>query len=131
MLAGPSETRTRGIRVRNQVAKPKVLRCAIYTRKSSEEGLEQDFNSLHAQRESCKAYIKSQKHEGWVALPFLYDDGGYRKDRTLTINEDEARTVRTIFELFLKLKNVREVQAELARLKLTTKPYPISTGKVL
>src|SRR5437762_11586788 len=53
------------------------LRCAIYTRKSSEEGLEQDFNSLHAQRESCEAYIKSQKHEGWVALPVLYDDGGY------------------------------------------------------
>src|SRR5712672_1354051 len=53
------------------------LRCAIYTRKSSEEGLEQDFNSLHAQRESCEAYIKSQKLEGWVALPVLYDDGGY------------------------------------------------------
>src|ERR1043166_4766704 len=53
------------------------LRCAIYTRKSSEEGLEQDFNSLHAQRESCEAYIKSQKHEGWTALPAIYDDGGY------------------------------------------------------
>src|SRR5437660_1941760 len=55
----------------------KVLRCAIYTRKSSEEGLEQDFNSLHAQRESCDAYIKSQRHEGWTPLPTLYDDGGY------------------------------------------------------
>ena len=63
--------------MRNQVAKPKSLKCAIYTRKSSEEGLEQDFNSLHAQRESCEAYIKSQKHEGWMALPNLYDDGGY------------------------------------------------------
>jgi len=230
--------------VRNQASKPKSLKCAIYTRKSSEEGLEQDFNSLHAQRESCEAYIKSQKHEGWMALPNLYDDGGYsggsierpalkklladiqsravdvvvvykvdrltrsladfakiveifdaagvsfvsvtqqfntttsmgrltlnvllsfaqferevtgerirdkiaaskqkgmwmggwvpigydRKDRTLVINQDEAKTVRTIFELFLKLKNVRQVQAELARLKLTTKPYPISTGKIL
>jgi site-specific DNA recombinase len=230
--------------VRNQAAKPKVLKCAIYTRKSSEEGLEQDFNSLHAQRESCEAYIKSQKHEGWMALSNLYDDGGYsggsierpalkklladiqsravdvvvvykvdrltrsladfakiveifdaagvsfvsvtqqfntttsmgrltlnvllsfaqferevtgerirdkiaaskqkgmwmggwvpigydRKDRTLTVNQDEAETVRTIFELFLKLRNVRKVQAELARLKLTTKPYPISTGKIL
>jgi site-specific DNA recombinase len=230
--------------VRNQAAKPKSLKCAIYTRKSSEEGLEQDFNSLHAQRESCEAYIKSQKHEGWMALPNLYDDGGYsggsierpalkklladiqsravdvvivykvdrltrsladfakiveifdaagvsfvsvtqqfntttsmgrltlnvllsfaqferevtgerirdkiaaskqkgmwmggwvpigydRKDRTLVINQDEAKTVRTIFELFLKLRNVRKVQAELARLKLTTKPYPISTGKIL
>src|SRR3954469_21617025 len=55
----------------------KQLRCAIYTRKSSEEGLEQDFNSLHAQREACEAFIKSQRHEGWVALPAHYDDGGY------------------------------------------------------
>ena len=55
----------------------RAFRCAIYTRKSSEEGLEQDFNSLHAQRESCEAYIKSQRHEGWVPLPALYDDGGY------------------------------------------------------
>ena len=233
-----------GVRVRNQAAKSKVLKCAIYTRKSSEEGLEQDFNSLHAQRESCEAYIRSQKHEGWTALPTQYDDGGYsggsierpalkelladiesravdvvvvykvdrltrsladfakiveifdaagvsfvsvtqqfntttsmgrltlnvllsfaqferevtgerirdkiaaskqkgmwmggwvpigydRKDRTLVVNEEEARTVRAIFELFLKLRNVRKVQAELARRRLTTKPYPISTGKVL
>jgi site-specific DNA recombinase len=53
------------------------LRCAIYTRKSTEEGLEQDFNSLDAQREACEAFILSQKHEGWVALPTHYDDGGY------------------------------------------------------
>jgi site-specific DNA recombinase len=230
--------------VRNPSAKPKILKCAIYTRKSSEEGLEQDFNSLHAQRESCEAYIKSQKHEGWMALPTLYDDGGYsggsmerpalrkllgdiqsravdvvvvykvdrltrsladfakiveifdaagvsfvsvtqqfntttsmgrltlnvllsfaqferevtgerirdkiaaskqkgmwmggwvpigydRKDRTLVINDAEANTVRTIFDLFLKLKNVRKVQAELTRLKLVTKPYPIASGKIL
>jgi DNA invertase Pin-like site-specific DNA recombinase len=52
------------------------LRCAIYTRKSSEEGLEQAFNSLHAQREACEAYIKSQRHEGWVSLAQHYDDGG-------------------------------------------------------
>src|SRR5882672_11007742 len=235
----------RAIDVRKSAASPtKVFRCAIYTRKSSEEGLEQDFNSLHAQRESCDAYIKSQRHEGWVPLPALYDDGGYsggsterpslkrllgdiqshlidvvvvykvdrltrsladfakiveifgaagvsfvsvtqqfntttsmgrltlnvllsfaqferevtgerirdkiaaskqkgmwmggwvpigydRKDRTLVINQDEAKTVRTIFELFLRLRNVRKVHAELARLKLTTKPYPISTGKIL
>ena len=56
--------------------RPPIARCAIYTRKSSEEGLEQDFNSLHAQREACEAYIASQKHEGWVALPTCYDDGG-------------------------------------------------------
>jgi site-specific DNA recombinase len=222
----------------------KVFRCAIYTRKSSEEGLEQDFNSLHAQRESCDAYIKSQRHEGWTPLPTLYDDGGYsggsterpalkrlladiqshlidvvvvykvdrltrsladfakiveifdaagvsfvsvtqqfntttsmgrltlnvllsfaqferevtgerirdkiaaskqkgmwmggwvplgydRKDRTLTINETEAVTVRTIFDLFLKLKNVRRVQTELARLNLTTKPYATPRGRAV
>lgn len=228
--------------MRSSTIPPKVLRCAIYTRKSSEEGLEQDFNSLHAQRESCEAYIKSQKHEGWTALPANYDDGGYsggtmerpalkqlladiqsgsvnvvvvykvdrltrsladfakmvelfdaaqvsfvsvtqqfntttsmgrltlnvllsfaqferevtgerirdkiaaskkkgmwmggwvplgyeRKDRTLVINETEARTVRTIFDLFLKLRNVREVQNELARLGLKTKPYAVQRGR--
>ena len=52
------------------------VRCAIYTRKSSEDGLEQDFNSLDAQREACEAYIASQKHEGWELLPDRYDDGG-------------------------------------------------------
>ncbi|MFD0916533.1 recombinase family protein [Pseudahrensia aquimaris] len=52
------------------------IRCAIYTRKSSEEGLEQEFNSLDAQREACEAYIASQKHEGWVLLKDHYDDGG-------------------------------------------------------
>jgi len=54
----------------------KKVRCAIYTRKSSEEGLEQDFNSLHAQREACAAYILSQASEGWTLLPDEYDDGG-------------------------------------------------------
>src|SRR2546430_13161368 len=225
-------------------ADPSRKRCAIYTRKASEEGLEQEFNSLEAQCEACEAYIRSQRHEGWVLARTRYDDGGFsggnierpalqrlladiregridiiivykvdrltrsladfarlvgifdaqgvsfvsvtqqfnttssmgrltlnvllsfaqferevtgerirdkiaasqkkgmwmggwvpigydRKDRTLIINEDEAKTVRTIFELFLELKNVRKVQAELARLKLTTKPYPISTGKML
>jgi site-specific DNA recombinase len=231
--------------VRRPVASPtKAFRCAIYTRKSSEEGLEQDFNSLHAQRESCDAYIKSQRHEGWVPLPALYDDGGYsggsterpalkrlladiqshlidvvvvykvdrltraladfakiveifdaagvsfvsvtqqfntttsmgrltlnvllsfaqferevtgerirdkiaaskqkgmwmggwvpigydRKDRTLTINETEALTVRTIFDLFLKLKNVQRIQTELMRLNLTTKPYATPRGRAI
>ncbi len=55
----------------------KKLRCAIYTRKSTEEGLDQDFNSLQAQRESCAAYVMSQTHEGWNALDTLYDDGGF------------------------------------------------------
>ena len=54
-----------------------LIRCAIYTRKSTEEGLEQEFNSLDAQREACAAYILSQKHEGWSANPEIYDDGGF------------------------------------------------------
>ena len=62
--------------MRNQTNGKAATRCAIYTRKSSEEGLEQDFNSLDAQRESCEAFILSQKHEGWIALPVMYDDGG-------------------------------------------------------
>jgi site-specific DNA recombinase len=53
------------------------MQCAIYTRKSSEEGLEQAFNSLDAQREACAAFVLSQKHEGWTVLPTLYDDGGF------------------------------------------------------
>jgi site-specific DNA recombinase len=53
------------------------VRCAIYTRKSSEEGLEQSFNSLQAQREACEAYVTSQRHEGWQAMPKKYDDGGF------------------------------------------------------
>ena len=53
------------------------LRCAVYTRKSSEEGLDQEFNSLDAQREACLAFIASQRHEGWTALPNMYADGGF------------------------------------------------------
>jgi site-specific DNA recombinase len=53
------------------------LRCAVYTRKSSEEGLEMEFNSLEAQRESCEAYIASQRAEGWLLVPDRYDDGGF------------------------------------------------------
>jgi site-specific DNA recombinase len=55
----------------------KLIRCAIYTRKSTEEGLEQSFNTLQAQRESAEAYIRSHQHEGWRAAPTLYDDGGW------------------------------------------------------
>src|SRR5437764_5451487 len=55
----------------------KMLRCAIYTRKSTEEGLEQEFNSLQAQREAAEAYVLSQRQGGWVALPNRFDDGGF------------------------------------------------------
>ncbi len=60
-----------------------TVRCAIYTRKSSEQGLEQEFNSLHAQRESGEAYVASMKHEGWVALPDQYNDGGLSRPARL------------------------------------------------
>src|SRR5947208_13593790 len=53
------------------------LRCAVYTRKSTEEGLDMEFNSLDAQREACEAYIASQKPEGWLLVPDRYDDGGF------------------------------------------------------
>src|ERR1700694_5527217 len=56
---------------------PVPVRCAIYTRKSTEEGLDQDFNSLDAQREAAEAYIHSQAHADWTCLPDRYDDGGY------------------------------------------------------
>src|SRR5215469_8104375 len=55
----------------------RVLRCAIYTRKSTEEGLEQNFNTLQAQREAAESYIHSQRQVGWIALGDPYDDGGY------------------------------------------------------
>jgi site-specific DNA recombinase len=59
-----------------------VVRCAVYTRKSTEEGLEQEFNSLDAQREAGEAYIRSQAHEGWTCLPERYDDGGFTGGNT-------------------------------------------------
>src|SRR5580693_3623385 len=58
-------------------AKAAKIRCAIYTRKSTEEGLDQDFNTLQAQREAAEAYIRSQHLSGWVALPDRYNDGGF------------------------------------------------------
>jgi site-specific DNA recombinase len=228
----------------SESTRAKIFRCAIYTRKSSEEGLEQDFNSLDAQREACEAFIVSQKHEGWRVVPTRYDDGGYSggtmerpalrrlladiasrridvvvvykvdrltralsdfakivevfdtngacfvsvtqqfntttsmgrltlnvllsfaqferevtgerirdkiaaskkkgmwmggwvpigydlKDRALNINKDEARTVRTIFRLYRELGNVRSVQVELDRRKLTTKRYVARTGRII
>ena len=73
----------RAVRSRATVtAPPTTLRCAIYTRKSTDEGLEQEFNSLDAQRESAEAFVRSQRGEGWEILPELYDDGGYSGGNT-------------------------------------------------
>ena len=62
---------------------PRRLRCAIYTRKSSEEGLDMEFNSLDAQRDACESYIASQRSEGWAAIRERYDDGGFGQVRKL------------------------------------------------
>jgi site-specific DNA recombinase len=61
----------------NSVPPPQLVRCALYTRKSTDEGLDQEFNSLDAQREAAEAYVASQQHQGWLALPERYDDGGF------------------------------------------------------
>jgi site-specific DNA recombinase len=80
----------------------KNRRCVIYTRKSTEEGLEQDFNSLNAQREACSAFIKSQLNEGWTELPELYDDGGFsggsmeRPALTRLLAQIEAGSIDTV-----------------------------------
>src|SRR5205085_8000387 len=79
LLPSPLErTRIMTPRTADKAApRPPRLRCAIYTRKSTEEGLQQEFNSLDAQREAAQAYIASQQHEGWTCLPQSYDDGGF------------------------------------------------------
>lgn len=61
----------------NESVETKIVRCAIYTRKSTEEGLQQEFNSLDAQREASEAFVASQKHEGWQVVTEHFDDGGY------------------------------------------------------
>src|SRR5512139_4129045 len=61
----------------NAKPRPVLVRCAIYTRKSTEEGLNQEFNSLDAQREACEAFVASQRAEGWVLVHGHYDDGGF------------------------------------------------------
>lgn len=79
-----------------------TVRCAIYTRKSSEEGLEQSFNSLDAQREACQAYILSQRHEGWRLVETHYDDGGYsggsleRPALTLLLEDIDSGKIDTL-----------------------------------
>jgi Resolvase, N terminal domain len=82
--------------IASAVRAPAKLRCAIYTRKSSEEGLEQDFNSLDAQREACEAFIASRKREGWSPVSETYDDGGFsgRYDGTAGLRAAHAEPCR-------------------------------------
>lgn len=95
-------------------------RCAIYTRKSTEEGLDRDFNSLHAQRESCAAYVMSQTHEGWEALEKMYDDGGFsggtmeRPGLKQLINDIEAGKIDII--VVYKVDRLTRSLADFAKL---------------
>jgi site-specific DNA recombinase len=98
----------------------KRARCAIYTRKSSEDGLEQDFNSLHAQREACEAYIKSQAHEGWILDATIYEDGGYsggsmeRPGLHQLLTEIRARRIQVI--VVYKVDRLTRSLADFARI---------------
>lgn len=74
----------------------KLTRCAIYTRKSSEEGLEQEFNSLDAQRDAGEAFVRSQAGEGWVILPERYDDGGYTGGNTAALEAEASGLERDL-----------------------------------
>ena len=88
--------------MKEPAAVKRKLRSAVYTRKSSEEGLEQAFNSLDAQREACEAYIASQKAEGWLLVPDRYDDGGFsggtleRPALQRLIQDIEAKRIDTV-----------------------------------
>ena len=98
----------------------KNRQCAIYTRKSSEEGLEQAFNSLDAQREACESYIKSQRHEGWKALPRHYDDGGFSGGNTerprLTRLLDDIKAGRVDVIVVYKVDRLSRSLADFVRL---------------
>ena len=170
----------------------KQVRCAVYTRKSTDEGLDQEFHSLDTQREAAEAYIASQRHEGWTCLPDRYDDGGFsggtidrpalrrlltdveagrvdavivykvvRLSRSLLdfarilgilekqsvafvsitqafssatsagrlmLNENEAQTVRRIFEVYLQRQSLLDTVRELNRQGVTTKRWTTRQG---
>lgn len=103
-----------------QEAAPPRLRCAIYTRKSSEEGLEQDFNSLDAQRDACEAYIRSQIELGWVLVKDHYDDGGYSGGNlerpALTRLMEEVRARRFDIIVLYKIDRLTRSLTDFARL---------------
>src|SRR5216684_8368474 len=99
---------------------PAAVRCAIYTRKSTEEGLDQEFNSLQAQRESAEAYITSQKEAGWKLVPNRYDDGGFsggnldRPALRRLLDDVEARRVDCV--LVYKVDRLSRSLLDFARL---------------
>ncbi len=107
-----------------------ALRCAIYTRKSSEEGLEQSFNSLHAQREACEAYIKSQAPEGWRLVREAFDDGGYSggtlERPALRRLLDKVRARRVDVIVVYKIDRLTRSLADFARLAETFEQHGVS-----
>jgi len=106
------------------------LRCAVYTRKSSEEGLEQSFNSLDAQREAGRDYIKSQKHQGWTAVSTHYDDGGYSGGTTqrpaLQRLLDDIARGRIDVVVVYKVDRLSRSLADFARLMQTFDEHKVS-----
>ena len=108
----------------------KGVRCAIYTRKSSEEGLEQDFNSLDAQRESCEAYITSQKHEGWAIVAAPYDDGGLSggtmERRALLCLLDDIRAGKVDVVVVYKVDRLTRSLADFAKIVETFDNHNVS-----
>jgi site-specific DNA recombinase len=108
----------------------KTLRCAIYTRKSSEEGLEQDFNSLQAQHEACEAFIRSQQGEGWQLRKNRYDDGGLSGAtmERLALNRLLADTEEGLVDVVVvyKVDRLTRSLSDFARLSrfLTAGRYP-------
>ena len=108
----------------------KGVRCAIYTRKSSEEGLEQDFNSLDAQRESCEAYITSQKHEGWTVIAEPYDDGGLSggtmERRALIRLLDDIRAGKVDVVVVYKVDRLTRSLADFAKIVETFDNHNVS-----
>ncbi len=107
-----------------------TLRCAIYTRKSTDEGLDQEFNSLDAQRESGEAYIKSQAHEGWTCLPDHYDDGGFtggnmeRPALQRLLADIEAGRIDCV--VVYKVDRLRRSLLDFARMMETFEKYHVS-----
>ncbi|MEX2616007.1 MAG: recombinase family protein [Alphaproteobacteria bacterium] len=104
----------------NRIPRARRLRCAIYTRKSSDEGLEQDFNSLDAQREACDAYIRSQAGEGWIGFAARYDDGGFsggtmdRPGLRALLGDIEAGTIDVV--VVYKVDRLTRALSDFARL---------------
>ena len=107
-----------------------TIRCAIYTRKSTEEGLQQDFNTLDAQRESAEKYIGSQQHEGWICLPERYDDGGFtggNLDRPAVqrlMNDIEAGKIDCV--VVYKVDRLSRSLMDFARMMETFEKYKVS-----